>query len=119
MMHFRRQSDTLLTLQERCSKLTLAERLASQDANDTNICHHRSTAALPSNTVQTITHDNGGEFTRHKRFKDAIGIRAFFCDPHSPWQRGAIENASAARVGDSGRMDKLKPWHYWQTEIGL
>ena len=91
-MHFRRQGDILLTLQERCSRLTLAQRLNSKDATDTADAIIDQLAALPSTALQTITHDNGGEFARHERVKDAIGLPAFFCDPHSPWQRGGIEN---------------------------
>jgi IS30 family transposase len=64
-------------------------------------------AALPSAAVQTITHDNGGEFARHERVKDAIGLRAFFCDPHSPWQRGGIENANGRLRRDLPRKASL------------
>jgi len=88
LMHFRRQNDILLTLQERCSRLTLATRLSSKDATDTADAIVDQLAALPATAVRTITHDNGGEFARHERVTDAIGMPAFFCDPHSPWQRG-------------------------------
>ena len=107
LMHFRRQKDILLTLHERCSRLTLAERLASKDANDTADAIIDQLVALPSTAVQTITHDNGGEFARHERVKDAIGLRAFFCDPHSPWQRGGIENANGRLRRDLPRKASL------------
>lgn len=68
----RRQTDILLTLQERCSRLTLAERLQSKDATDTADAIIDKLAALPSTAVQTITYDNGGEFARHERVKDAL-----------------------------------------------
>ena len=42
---------------------------------------------------RTITFDNGTEFAQHYELTDELGIRTFFCDPHSPWQKGAIENA--------------------------
>ena len=106
-MHFRRQKDILLTLHERCSRLTLAERLASKDATETADAIIDQLAALPSTAVQTITHDNGGEFARHERVKDAIGISAFFCDPHSPWQRGGIENANGRLRRDLPRKASL------------
>ena len=108
LMHFRRQKDILLTLQERCSRLTLAERLASKDAGETADAIIDKLAALPSNTLHTITHDNGGEFARHERVKDAIGLRAFFCDPHSPWQRGGIENANGRLRRDLPRKASLR-----------
>ncbi len=107
LMHFRRQKDILLTLQERCSRLTLAGRLHSKDATDTADAIIDKLAALPATAVQTITYDNGGEFARHQRVKDAIGLRAFFCDPHSPWQRGGIENANGRMRRDLPRKASL------------
>ena len=41
---------------------------------------------------QTVTFDNGTEFARHYRLHD-LATQTFFCDPHSPWQKGGIENA--------------------------
>ena len=107
LMHFRRQKDILLTLHERCSRLTLAGRLHSKDATDTADAIIDKLAALPATAVQTITYDNGGEFARHERVKDAIGVRTFFCDPHSPWQRGGIENANGRIRRDLPRKTRL------------
>jgi IS30 family transposase len=42
---------------------------------------------------RTITFDNGTEFAQHLILADELAMRTFFCDPHSPWQKGAIENA--------------------------
>jgi IS30 family transposase len=36
-----------------------------------------------------MTNDNGGEF----RWKNPLGYRCFYCEPHKPHQRGSIENA--------------------------
>jgi IS30 family transposase len=41
--------------------------------------------------VKSITFDNGTEFAGHTRL-NALGIKTYFCDPHSPWQKGSIEN---------------------------
>jgi transposase, IS30 family len=106
-MHFRRKSDIILTVQERCSRLTLARRLHCKDATDTATAIIDKLAALPSDAVQTITHDNGGEFAQHDRVRNAIGLRAFFCDPHSPWQRGRIENANGRLRRDLPRKASL------------
>ena len=111
LMHFRRQQDILLTLQEGCSRLTLAGRLHSKDATDTADAIIDKLAALPATAVQTITYDNGGEFARHERVKDAIGLRAFFCDPHSPWQRGGIENANGRMRRDLPRKTSLSGYN--------
>ena len=91
-MHFRRQRDILLTLQERRSRLTLARRLLSKDAELTAEAIAEKLGGLPARARRTITHDNGGEFARHETVSQQIGRRAYFCDPHSPWQHGSIEN---------------------------
>jgi IS30 family transposase len=94
LMHFRRQRDILLTLQERRSRLTLARRLLSKSAELTARAIAAELGGLAPQARRTITHDNGGEFAQHETVTGEIGLRAFFCDPHSPWQRGGIENAN-------------------------
>ena len=49
---------------------------------------------LPEGARHTVTFDNGGEFAEHEKLASETGVQAFFCDPHSPWQRGAIENTN-------------------------
>ena len=77
--------------------------------------HRQAIAAelggLPANARRTITHDNGGEFARHEAVTDAIGLHAYFCDPHSPWQRGGIENANGRLRRDLPRKTSLGGLH--------
>jgi transposase, IS30 family len=101
-MHFRRQRDILLTLQERRSRLTLARRILSKDADLTAQAIAAELGGLSAGARRTITHDNGGEFAGHETVTEAIGLRACFCDPHSPWQRGSIENVN-------GRLRRALP----------
>jgi transposase, IS30 family len=93
-MHFRHQRDILLTLQGRRSRLTLARHLLSKDADVAAKAIAAELGGLPASARRTITHDNGGEFAQHEAVTEAIGLTAYFCDPHSPWQRGSIENAN-------------------------
>ena len=43
---------------------------------------------------QTLTYDQGKEMARHKELTQATGMRVYFCDPHSPWQKGSCENTN-------------------------
>jgi transposase, IS30 family len=51
-------------------------------------------APLPEELRKTLTYDQGKEMALHKELAKATGIRIYFCDPHSPWQRGICENTN-------------------------
>ena len=92
LMSFGRSGPVVLALHERASRLLLAVRQGSKGADATAATLERLLGALPPAWRQTITFDNGTEFARHYRLH-ALGIQTFFCDTHSPWQKGGVENA--------------------------
>jgi len=49
---------------------------------------------LPATLRRTVTWDQGHEMAQHARISVDAGIDVFFCDPHSPWQRGSNENTN-------------------------
>jgi IS30 family transposase len=42
---------------------------------------------------KSIRFDNGNEFAEHHSLHKSLGLQTFFCDPHSPWQKGGVENS--------------------------
>lgn len=54
----------------------------------------KKTARLPRLVLNSLTRGRGGELARHRKADAALGMRACFRDPHSPWQRGTNENTN-------------------------
>ena len=54
----------------------------------------RTITTLPEGLRRTLTWDQGAEMARHAQLRIDTGLRVYFCDPHSPWQRGTNENTN-------------------------
>jgi len=83
----------IITLVERRSRFALIGRLPGCRESDTVLERMQAmVVTLPEALFTTITWDQGSEMAHHANFEIAPDCALFFCDPHSPWQRGSNEN---------------------------
>ena len=83
------------TLVERSTRFVLLLHLpGDHGADNVEAAMRKAIATLPAELVRSITWDQGVEMAKHLDFTTATGIPIYFCDPHSPWQRGSNENTN-------------------------
>jgi IS30 family transposase len=82
------------TLVERSTRFVLLLHLADQTAECVREAMTAKIATLPAALARSITWDQGREMAQHARFRADTGLEVYFCDPHSPWQRGTNENTN-------------------------
>jgi transposase, IS30 family len=92
VMTFSRRNQNLLVAEERSSRFIFMARTPTRKSLVILNRLKRWFAALPKSLRRSLTQDNGTEFALHYRLTEALGIATYFCDPHSPWQKGGIEN---------------------------
>ena len=84
----------IATLVERQSRFVMLVRLPGKDTSNVVRALTRRVRALPQGLMSSLTWDRGMELAAHKSFSVATKVRVYFCDPHSPWQRGSNENTN-------------------------
>ncbi len=82
------------TLVERTSRLVLIARLDGLDALAAQRGFERLFEPVPPALRKTLTYDRGSEMARHAALTATTGVKIYFADPYSPWQRGSNENAN-------------------------
>lgn len=84
----------LITLAERSSRFVLLHRLPTHETDTVVAALQTMISDLPTALMRSLTWDNGAEMAGHARFSVETGCPVYFCDPHSPWQRGTNENTN-------------------------
>jgi IS30 family transposase len=86
---------SIATLVERQTRFVMLARLGNQrDTEHVTDALKQRIAELPAELIRTLTWDQGKEMAAHAKFSIETGVEVFFCDPHSPWQRGSNENTN-------------------------
>ena len=82
------------TLVERTTRFAIIVPLKSHDAETVRRAFGRAMMKLPEHMRLTMTYDQGKEMAGHELFTEETKMKVYFCDPHSPWQRGTNENTN-------------------------
>ena len=88
------KSTQIATLVERHSRYVMLVKLKSKDSEQVARALSKHVLKLPATLRRSITWDRGSELAAHKDFTVATDVKVYFCDPHSPWQRGSNENTN-------------------------
>ena len=98
------EGDLLLGARGQSAIATLVERqtryvmllAVGRDKTSRHVCAliAKKIRTLPQHLAVSLTWDRGKEMAGHRQFSIATGVEVYFCDPHSPWQRGTNENTN-------------------------
>lgn len=96
-----RNASSLLTLTERVTRYAMAITMPEgYDAHATLAGLCEGLDRIPDHLLRSVTFDQGSEWAEWETLKATFNVDVWFCDPHSPWQRGQIENQNRA-------------WRFW------
>lgn len=84
----------IATLVERHTRYVMLAKVPSKDTETVINALIKQSKKLPRELYKSLTWDRGKELSDHQRFTFATDINVYFCDPHSPWQRGSNENTN-------------------------
>ena len=101
----------VVTLVERRSRYVILAKVANKQTNTVVAALIKQARTLPRELCRSLTWDRGKELAGHRRFTLATDVAVYFCDPHSPWQKGSVENAN-------GRVRRFLPRHCGPEALG-
>jgi len=85
----------IATLVERTTRFVMLVKIPyDRNAERVTALLAKKMETLPEFLRNSVTWDQGKEMARHADFTIRTGMPVYFCDPHSPWQRGSNENTN-------------------------
>jgi IS30 family transposase len=81
-------------LLERSSRLVMLIKLVDSPAASVLESFTANLSSIAEPIGQTLTYDLGKDMARHAELSNNTSVKIYFCDPHSPWQRGSCENTN-------------------------
>jgi len=86
--------EAILTITERKTNFIMIRKLP-MGRNSKQISKQVYSMLLPfKDKLKTITTDNGSGFAAHRAITGKLGVKVYFTDPYSAWQKGAVENTN-------------------------
>ena len=82
------------TLVERTTLMVVLAKMPDGTAQSALDGFSEALSAIPPALRKTFTYDQGREMSKHAQLTERTGVSVYFCDPHSPWQRGLNENTN-------------------------
>lgn len=79
-------------LVERTTRYTMLCHLPQKDATSVREAFTRRLLQIPQALLLSLTYDQGKEMSQHKILATDLGLKVYFCHPHSPWERGTCES---------------------------
>ena len=82
------------TLVERTMLMVVLAKMPDGTAQSALDGFSEALSAIPLELRKTFTYDQRREMSKHAQLTERTGVAVYFCDPHSPWQRGLNENTN-------------------------
>lgn len=89
-----RNASAVGTLVERTSRFVMLVKLDGFGSTPVLEGFTKRLRRIPLSLRKTLTYDQGAEMAQHAALAKRLHMNVYFCDPHSPWQRGSNENAN-------------------------